>query len=263
MSKQQVKADAPRAVVLSGHGINADRELCTAFEAAGAAVDRITVKRMLEQPELLESYMILAFPGGFSFGDHLGSGLVLAQWIKTRLRPAIERLVDRGGLVLGICNGFQVLVKMGLLPNIGGTWDPEVSLVHNESGRFIDSWVPVEWTSAGKTAEESPWLHDLPAMMLPIRHGEGCFIAKNQEILAQVQRDCVALRYRENPNGSHDNIAGITDKSGRILGMMPHPEAFIRMTQHPQWQRLKRAGANPAIFPSGLLLFRNAVDALS
>lgn len=246
-----------KCIVLYGHGINADRELCTAFAAAGADVDHVTVKRLIERPELLDDCDILAFPGGFSFGDHLGSGLVLSQWIRSHLKPAIEQLVHRGGLVLGICNGFQVLVKMGLLPNLQGDWNPDVSLVHNDSGVFIDTWVPIEWNSDS----QSPWLRDLPNMMLPIRHGEGRFIARTTEILQQVEQTCVALRYRENPNGSQNAIAGITDATGRVLGLMPHPEAFIRMTQHPQWQRLLRAGADEAIFPTGLQLFKNAVAA--
>ncbi|AFG36198.1 phosphoribosylformylglycinamidine synthase subunit PurQ [Spirochaeta africana] len=260
MSKQHSPTGAGEVQVgiLYGHGINADRELGTAFQAAGGSVQRISVKHAVENPDVLDRIDILGFPGGFSFGDHLGSGLVLAQWIRTSLRPAIERLIDRGGLVLGICNGFQVLVKMGLLPNLDGDWNPSVSLVHNDSGRFIDTWVPVEWSSSSR----SPWLQQLPAMMLPIRHGEGRFTAASEEVLQQVSDDCVALRYRENPNGSVDNIAGITDRTGRVLGLMPHPEAFIRMTQHPQWQRLQRAGADAGIFPTGLELFRNGIKAI-
>lgn len=258
MSKQQVNQQlgggAVRVAVLYGHGINADRELETAFAAAGGRVDRLTVKRLVEEPGLLDSYRILAFPGGFSFGDHLGSGLVLAQWVRAHLRPAIDKLIARGGLVLGICNGFQVLVKMGLLPNLSGDWTPAVSLVHNESGRFIDTWTAIEWGQA-----RSPWLRNLPPMMLPIRHGEGRFLTADPATLERIEAHCVALRYRENPNGSQNRIAGIVDTTGQVLGMMPHPEAYIRMTQHPQWQRLQRAGADPELLPTGLHLFRNAV----
>ncbi len=254
MSSKSVQ-DRPRVGVLYGHGINADRELVDAFDCAGGKAERVPVKALQRNPQMLKDFHILAFPGGFSFGDHLGSGLVLAQWIKQSLRPAIDAHIARGGLVIGICNGFQVLVKMGLLPNIGGTWQQQVSLVHNESGQFIDSWVPVEWNSQSS----SPWLQDLPPLQLPIRHGEGRFYCDDPAVLAEIEQKHVALRYRTNPNGSVNNIAGIIDTSGRVLGLMPHPEAFIRMTQHPQWRRLQRAGADEQNFPSGLQLFSNAV----
>ncbi|MFW5801823.1 MAG: phosphoribosylformylglycinamidine synthase subunit PurQ [Spirochaeta sp.] len=259
MSKDAAETQSMvKVAVLYGHGINADRELGTAFETAGGTVTRLTVKRLVENPDILKEYQILALPGGFSFGDHLGSGLVLAQWIRTHVRPAIDELISRGGLVLGICNGFQVLVKMGLLPNLAGDWQPEVSLVHNDTGTFINTWVPVVWNGLSS----SPWLKNLPAMMLPIRHGEGRFIVQNAEVLRRISDSYTALRYRENPNGSMDDIAGIVDVTGQVLGLMPHPEAFIRMTQHPQWQRLQRAGADVGIFPTGLDLFRNGIAAI-
>ncbi len=138
-----VSGRRPRACVITGFGINADEELALAFRMAGAEAVRVHVTDLIEEPVLLGSYRILAFPGGFSFGDHLGSGMVFAHLFRRHLKPALEGFARAGGLVIGICNGFQVLVKMGVLPNMAGAWEPEVSLVHNDSGRFEDRWVRV------------------------------------------------------------------------------------------------------------------------
>ncbi|MDR2588493.1 MAG: phosphoribosylformylglycinamidine synthase subunit PurQ, partial [Spirochaetales bacterium] len=205
---------------------------------------------VLERPALLASCDILAFPGGFSFGDHLGSGKVLARLVKSSLKRELEAFVRDGKLILGICNGFQVLVKMGILPNFLGDFTQEVSLIHNESGLFIDRWVPVRYNEKNV----SPWTQGLREAVYPIRHGEGRFITASGEVAEEIRRKNLAALFYDgdNPNGSEMDIAGITDETGRILGMMPHPEAFLFPENHPSWTR----GAVPAL---GRLLFENAV----
>jgi phosphoribosylformylglycinamidine synthase len=262
-----------RACVVTGYGINADRELALAFGMAGARSELVHVTDLIAEPELLARHAILAFPGGFSFGDHLGSGKVFAHLCRRTLRPALERFVSGGGLVIGICNGFQVLVKMGLLPGLSARWEQEVSLVHNESGVFEDRWVRVAFEP------DSPclWTRGLGVMDLPVRHGEGRFVARSPEVLHGLhERRLVAARYvREaaggsgklevaagpgswpaNPNGSADGIAGICDATGRLFGLMPHPEAFVRGEQHPTWARRPAFGDGLAIFANGVAAAR-------
>jgi phosphoribosylformylglycinamidine synthase len=246
------KGTPVRVGILSGFGINADVELGQAFEQAGAQVVNLPVTSLAESSESLESVQILGFPGGFSFGDHLGSGRVLAQVLRGHLRQHLQRFIERGGLVLGVCNGFQTLVKMGVLPNLGGDWTPEVTLIGNDSGVFQDRWVRV----AANPANLSPWLRGLGDLDLPIRHGEGRFQVRDQNLLQALrQQNLVAFTYQgENPNGALEAIAGLTDPTGRILGLMPHPEAFTNRLQHPLWRRRKDVG------DLGLTVFRNGVE---
>jgi phosphoribosylformylglycinamidine (FGAM) synthase-like amidotransferase family enzyme len=207
----------------------------------------------------LDGAGILAFPGGFSFGDHLGSGQLVALLCRRSLRPALEAFLARGGLVIGICNGFQSLARMGMLPNRAGTWEREASLVANDTGRFVDAWVKVHF----EPGCGSPWIRGLPDRMLPVRHGEGRFVvragtgkAKGGLLKAIEAEGLVALRYdaEEDPNGSENRIAGICDPSGRVLGLMPHPEAFLIRENHP----LRRRGCPDR---PGLDLFENGVAA--
>ena len=253
--------EAVKACVITGYGINADEELVEAFRLAGARAQRRHVNELLERPEEIDGYRILAFPGGFSFGDHLGSGLVFAGLCRGRLKEALERFIDAGNLVIGICNGFQVLVKLGILPNLSARWEQEVSLVHNDSGLFENRWVRVRFQA------DSPcvWTRGLEEMELPVRHGEGRFVAASDRVLEEVERrHLVALRYAprfgstvvaypDNPNGSVHDIAGVCDPSGRVFGLMPHPEAFIVPQNHPRWTREHVAEG------FGLRIFQNAV----
>ncbi len=243
-----------RACVIGGYGINADCELRDAFAMAGSEAARVHVQDLLDRPSEIDRYHILAFPGGFSFGDHLGSGRVLAALFKRHLKEALDRFVSSGRLVIGVCNGFQVLVKMGILPNLRGGWTPEVSLIHNDTGLFEDSWVRLSFNRASPCL----WTRGLAEAELPIRHGEGRFIVGSEEIMRRMEESgLVALRYEgRNPNGSLGAVAGITDPSGRILGLMPHPEAFLRPEQHPRWARERFEEGQ------GLALFRNGVEAV-
>ena len=280
-----------RTLIVAGNGINADAELSEAFRLAGALPERRHVNDLVAEPSMLDAYSILAFPGGFSYGDHLGSGQVLALLCRRSLKPALEAFVARGGLVLGVCNGFQALVKMGMLPNrearsdtehearsdtehearSEGAWAREVSLVHNASGSFIDAWVPVRfepgsrclWTASPSSPGESA-AECLPSRLLPIRHGEGRFVARDPGVLAALEAGgFVALRYglpgsssgMGNPNGSEADIAGICDASGQVLGLMPHPEAFLVGENGPS----RRRGGTDGV--SGLDLFRRGVEA--
>jgi phosphoribosylformylglycinamidine synthase len=259
----------PRACVVTGYGINADEELALAFRMAGAGVEAVHAGDLVADPRLVGRFDILALPGGFSFGDHLGSGKVLAHLLRRSLRPALGEFVASGGLVIGICNGFQVLVKMGLLPDLSGGWEPEVSLVHNESGVFEDRWVRIAFDPGSPCV----WTAGLPAMDVPVRHGEGRFVVAAPGVLADLRAGRLAAAryaprdggegpagYPDNPNGSVDGIAGITDRTGRIFGFMPHPEAFLFRENHPEWTRAgppRRRGGEG----DGLAIFRRGVRA--
>ncbi len=247
----------PKAIILGGYGFNADAELAEAFRLAGAKVERLHVADLVADPGRLAGARLLAFPGGFSFGDHLGSGQVLALLCRRTLRPAIEGFVADGGLVLGVCNGFQVLVRMGILPNRGGGWEREASLIRNESGRFVDGWFPVAFEAGSRCA----WTKGLAGRLLPVRHGEGRFVGRDATSLDALEAEgLVAVRYSgESPNGSERAIAGICDPSGRVFGLMPHPEAFLAGEQHPGRRRPHRDEPGIDLFANGVRAAREAI----
>lgn len=247
-----------RVLVLRAAGINCDEETAFAWERAGARADRIHVKRLIERPSILNACQGLTIPGGFSYGDDIASGKILAMQLHHHLRDALTAFVDRGGLVLGICNGFQVLVRMGLLP--GSDCPLPVTLTLNDSARYEDRWVCLR-------AEQAPTVFLEPGEMLhlPVAHAEGKFLPKGEEtgvsVLESMSR--VALRYvsatggpptyPENPNGSIGNVAALTDRTGRVLGLMPHPERNVLPTHPPCWTR------DAVISGQGLRLFQRAV----
>lgn len=250
-----------KTLVLLAAGINCDKETELAFELAGSVAEGVHINDLIANPKLLKDYQILAIPGGFSFGDDISSGQVLAQQIKCRLTEAVENFIADGKLVLGICNGFQVLVKLGLLPGTEASIRrQEVALTFNTSVKFEDRWVYLQPAPNCRAI----FLKDLKGpIYLPVRHGEGRFVA-DAKLLDDIKAaGQIGLRYVDkrgdfgdypvNPNGSLDEIAGISDPTGRIFGMMPHPEVFIRPTQHPRWTR------DEARVPAGLEIFKNAV----
>jgi phosphoribosylformylglycinamidine synthase subunit PurQ / glutaminase len=239
-----------KVCILSGYGINADQELAHSFTIAGAKAELVHLEDLRKGITSLESYNALAFPGGFSFGDHLGSGKVLSHIIRSSLRTQIEALVARGGLVIGICNGFQTIAKMGLLPDSQHNWTQEVSLLHNIGGHFIDRWVKLRVNNNNT----SPWLMGIHEMTVPMRHGEGRLVVANDQVAHMLdQRNLVAFTYADGaPNGSYRDIAGLTDTTGQILGLMPHPECFLYEGQNPD-------GSGKGKNPEGLGLFFNAV----
>lgn len=256
-------------LVLTGYGINCDEETKFAFESAGAAADIVHINDLIDGRKKLSDYRILAFPGGFSYGDDTGSGNALANKIKNHLWSELEKFIEDDNLVIGICNGFQVLVNLGLLPALDGYGKRQVALVHNDSARYMDRWVDLQFSG------NSPWIRGIESMSLPIAHGEGKFYAE-QNILKQImENNLVAAKYidgeickyqnlKANPNGALEDIAGITDKSGRIIGMMPHPERAIHFTHLPHWtllkEKLKREGKPFPEEGPGLQIFRNAVE---
>ena len=253
----------PRVLIFRAAGINCDEETQHAFELAGAAAERVHVNRIAEKPQLLEESHIAVIPGGFTYGDDVAAGKILANELTTRLAEPLHRFVERGGLVLGICNGFQVLVKTGLLPGWGDE-APAVTLTDNAGGRFEDRWVWLEARSPQCVFTRGM----TEPMYVPIAHAEGLFKASSNAALDKLeQQGQVAFRYINpeggdavhpwNPNGSDRDIAGICDPSGRVLGLMPHPERHVHPTQHPHWTRLPEREEG-----EGLVVFRNAVAAV-
>jgi phosphoribosylformylglycinamidine synthase subunit PurQ / glutaminase len=250
----------PRVLVLRAPGTNCDQETGHAFAAAGAEPVHAHVNVVLAKPRLLDGVEGLVFPGGFSFGDDLGAGTVYGALVRTKLLPRVRRLVDRGGIVLGICNGFQILVKTGLLPALDGNEEQAVALAANVSNRYEDRWVTLEATS------DNAFFRRGDRMACPVAHGEGRFLAKDPATLDTLDAaGQLALRYVDpeghqparyphNPNGASRDVAGITDPTGRVLGLMPHPERH----QFPWQSPLFHAGEAPKT-PDGLLPFKNAV----
>ena len=253
----------PRVLVLRAPGTNCDEEAAFAWQLAGAEAETWHVGRLLESPEGLDAFQVLTLPGGFSYGDDLGSGKILATRLGTVLGDPLRRFLDRGGLVLGICNGFQVLVKAGLLP--GGPTAPPSTLTFNDSGHFESRWVRLL-----PEPGPCPFLADDGPMELPVAHGEGKFVLADPAALGSLEAaGQVVLRYADaedrataiypaNPNGSTAAVAGLCDPTGRIFGLMPHPERFVDPLHHPRWTR--RAPSGEA---DGLRIFRNAVAALT
>ncbi|MFA4944333.1 MAG: phosphoribosylformylglycinamidine synthase subunit PurQ [Lentisphaeria bacterium] len=259
---------AVKALVITGFGLNCEKETAAAFRAAGATPALVHLNDLLDGHAELAEFHILAFIGGFSFGDHLGAGTVFANRLKHRLRGPLEAFVKAGKLVIGICNGFQTLTRLGLVPALGGRlFEQQVALAQNRQGVFRDAWVMLKANSASPCV----FTQGLDLLPLPIRHGEGRFVAMDAATLQQLEaQNLVCLRYAspetgepagsfpENPNGSANAIAGICDPSGRIFGLMPHPEAYLSPFNHPQWPRQKLNGVLPEK-GLGLQLFANAV----
>jgi len=242
------------AGIVTGYGINAEFELAQAFSDAGAVAQLIHVQDLIENPRQMDSFQIVSFPGGFAFGDHLGSGKVLSHLLSKHLDKDFGRFLDDGKLILGICNGFQMITRMGLVPNLSGSRQQEATLLHNQSGNFIDRWVELEV----QTLNKSPWLTGLTRFRAPIRHGEGRYALKDQTIEDAVESGGqIAITYSgDNPNGSWKSVAGLTDKTGQVLGMMPHPEAARTPDQDPAFRSGldSRDGSAPAT-----TIFANAV----
>jgi len=254
------------ALVLRAAGTNCEHETAHALDLAGAVPSIRHLKEVQADPDLLESAAMVVFPGGFSYGDDLGAGRILAEEIRSTFLEPLLRLIHRGGLVLGICNGFQVLMRLGLLetPAPTGGADPTISLTWNDSGQYEDRWVHLEVCS-----RKSPFLAEgAEQLLLPVADAEGKFVVQSPEVLEQLEANGqVALRYVDpegrcagfpwNPNGSMDNVAGITDATGRVLGLMPHPERNALPPHHPRPGRGNRQKES-----DGLTFFMNAVETL-
>jgi phosphoribosylformylglycinamidine synthase len=251
------------AIVLRTAGTNCDVETEYALHRAGAHAERVHVNVVREHPERLAEYNILVVPGGFSYGDDLGAGKILANELLTFLREPIRQFIDDGKLVLGICNGFQVLVKTGLLPGLG-SGRQEATLTWNDSNRFEDRWVHLKLPKSRCVYTDGAGSDGL--WYLPIAHAEGKFIPSDDDTLKALRANGQIVfqyvdaaggfaGYPANPNGSVEHIAGVCDTTGRILGLMPHPERHILGAHHPQWTRLGLKDEG-----DGLQLFRGAVQ---
>ncbi|MEM8737545.1 MAG: phosphoribosylformylglycinamidine synthase subunit PurQ [Planctomycetota bacterium] len=248
----------PHTLILRAAGTNCDRELAQAFELAGASTTTLHLHELIEDPRKLEAFDLVGFPGGFSYGDDIAAGRILANRLKHRLYDALLAAIDRGVPMFGPCNGFQVLVKLGLLPDPQARRQ-EVTLAHNATGRFIDRWTSV----AVEPDTVCIWTRNLEKHDLPMAHAEGRFTAPPEVLDRLESRGQIALRYDiseggKNPNGSDRDIAGICDPTGLVFGLMPHPERFLHPTNHPQWTR---QGADfMEQTPIGLRYFQNAVE---
>jgi len=258
----------PNILILRAPGTNCDQETGYAFELAGGNVDYVHINELLKVPKILQQYQILCLPGGFSYGDDIGAGRILASQLQARLVDTINAFRDAGKLILGICNGFQILIKSGFLLPTDDQGLP-ATLTWNDSGRFIDTWVDLV-----AEGDKCVFLQGVERLYLPIAHAEGKFVPRNQQVLDQLQSSQqLVLKYRVdqasdsdgrsnfvaigglNPNGSIANVAGICDATGRIFGLMPHPERHVDPTHHPQWTRRGLAEVG-----EGLILFRNAIN---
>jgi phosphoribosylformylglycinamidine synthase len=263
-SRKTSKQKAPHILVLRAPGTNCDRETAFAFESVGATTSAVHINALLAKPKLLSQAQGLVIPGGFSYGDDLGAGTVLGTTLRTRLRDPLRALVDRGGIVLGICNGFQVLVKTGLLPGFADGKEGSLrltSLASNRQNRYEDRWVTLRATTS-----HCVFLKEGDEIHCPVAHAEGRLVIQDEATRKRLHKEGhVALQYVGpkgrgpvpfpfNPNGSIDDIAGLTDATGRVLGLMPHPERNQFVWQDPRFH----AGTAPRK-PEGLLPFRNAI----
>jgi len=260
----------PHVIIFSGYGLNTEDETKAAFESVGATADIIHLNDIIAKPAVLKKADILVFGGGFSYGDDTGAGKAYGNRVKQHLGKEIEKFLARDTLMIGICNGFQIITSAGILPGALIANDPPPQDgVRAGISRYNARWVDLEVKSA------SPWLKGIKTLSVPIAHGEGKYFAPPDQLTLLSKGSNVALRYVEgemckhfdmpaNPNGSLENIAGITGYGGRVLGIMPHPERAVRFTQLPHWTWLKeeyvRGGKPLPNEGPGLQLFRNAVD---
>jgi phosphoribosylformylglycinamidine synthase len=263
----------PRALILRAPGSNCDQETAHAFTLAGGVAEILHVNRVLEAPQRLADFQVVCVPGGFSYGDDIAAGRIFGNQMQHHLADALAKFREAGKLILGICNGFQVLLKTNLLLPSDSN-GPTATLALNDSGHFEARWVRLR-TPAGKCV----FLQGVGEIELPVAHAEGKFVTRDAEVLAQYENaGQVVLRYRpgayhrcaavtsprlaerssavpypDNPNGSIGDVAGVCDATGRVFGLMPHPERFVDPTQHPRWTR------EPREFGDGLRVFQNAV----
>ncbi|MBI4704999.1 MAG: phosphoribosylformylglycinamidine synthase subunit PurQ [Deltaproteobacteria bacterium] len=258
-----------RVLVLTGLGLNCERETAEGFRLCGGRPELVALSDALAgRRARLADFHILALIGGFSFGDHLGAGVVYANRLRYRLLDQILGFVQQGGLVLGICNGFQTMIKLGLLPALDGELGRQrATLAPNDRPGYRDVWV----TLRADPMSPCVWTRGIDLLDLPARHGEGKFLAGNEEVASAIRAGHLAAvryvdergeptcRWPDNPNGSPEGIAGICDPSGRLFGLMPHPDAYLYGFSHPQWPRRKIEGLL-AERGEGLRIFQNGVD---
>ncbi|MCX5699443.1 MAG: phosphoribosylformylglycinamidine synthase I [Candidatus Omnitrophica bacterium] len=257
----------PKVCVLRSAGTNCDQETAAAFSLAGAAVELLHINSLVSARRTFDEFHILALPGGFSYGDDVASGKIFANELRFKLADSLVKFIAEGKLIIGICNGFQILVKSGFLPgdiNLSQT----TSLIINDSGKFESRWVYLKSSVVSRQSSvKCVWAKNLPEVIyLPVAHGEGKFVVGDKQVLNRLKiNNQIVFQYSDaagnfsgypdNPNGSVENIAGICDQTGRVLGLMPHPERHIHGAQHPRKDELK-----PGEGAEGLQIFKNGVD---
>jgi len=262
MKTSKTKHQKPRVLVLSGYGINCEEETKLAFSRAGGEADIIHINDLIANPKQFSKYQILAFPGGFSYGDDTGSGKAFANKMRNHLSKELNEFVERDTLVIGICNGFQIITNLGLLPG---------ALSHNTSAQYIVRWVDL------KSMGDSPWLKEVKNISLPIAHGEGRYIIPDKKYQEMKKNGEIAIVYTKgeickyqklsaNPNGAMHDIAGVLARDGRIFGLMPHPERAQFFHHRPDWQlqkeilKRKDSKAKLPIDGPGFIIFKNAIN---
>ena len=266
-----------KSLILTGFGINCETEMGAAYKNAGAEVTVIHFNELMNGTYNLHDFDILNFPGGFSFGDDIASGKVMSNKVKYKKMKSgntfieeIKKFINEGKYILGICNGFQILVQLGLLPDINGNFEPETALIANNSNKYEDRWVYCKVNSEVKT----PFLKEIDLLPVPVRHGEGKLVIKDDATRKQIKdKNLIALQYSDkqgnitskypaNPNGAEFSIAGLTDPTGQIFGLMPHPEAFLSFYNHPDWAKMKRNGKEIKRENTGQAIFDNIINEL-
>lgn len=266
-----MKMIKPRALILTGFGINCDFETQTAFERAGAIAERVHVNDLIDRHKKMEDYQILVFPGGFSYGDDIRSGKVLANKVYTNLHESLVKFIQDEKLIIGICNGFQVMVNLGLITaGKAEELKQTVTLTSNDSYRYEDRWVTLI-----NVSNKCVFTKGIDVLYIPVAHGEGKFYSDEETINTMEKNGQVVFRYAMpdgkpaggkypyNPNGSINDIAGASDPTGRIFGLMPHPERHLDFTNNPRWvaikEELKRKGLPIPQNGEGIKIFENAV----
>ena len=259
ISKKFIKSmkNKPKIIIMSGYGLNCEEETKYAFEWAGGKADIVHINDLIAKPKMLLNYNVLVFPGGFSYGDDTGSGKAYANKFKNHLAKELKEFLSRNTLAIGICNGFQIMTNLGILPG---------ALAHNKNGKYLDRWVDL------KMLGKSPWLVNIKKISLPIAHGEGRYIISEKEYALMKKNKQIAFSYEKgkickfqnlekNPNGANHDIAGVLAYNGRVLGMMPHPERAMFSHQSPLWYKDKKAhkgekGVSLQIFKNAVKYFR-------
>jgi phosphoribosylformylglycinamidine synthase I len=258
LDKRYMKNKKIKIIIMSGYGLNCEEETKFAFERVGGKADIVHINDLISKPKMLSEYQILVFPGGFSYGDDTGSGKAYANKFKNHLAKELAEFLSRNTLAIGICNGFQIMTNLGILP--GG-------LTYNKNGKYLDRWVDLEAKGNPRQGgASSPWLKDIGKISLPIAHGEGRYTISQKEYEKMKKNGEIAFMYvngeickfqnlEKNPNGSEHDIAGVLAYNGRVLGMMPHPERAMFSHQSPVWQLDKKVSKEG----KGLQILKNAI----
>lgn len=260
----------PRVLILRAPGTNCDGETAHAFALAGGEPERWHVNRVLEAPKRVAEFQVLCIPGGFSYGDDIAAGRILGNQLQHHLADTLAAFREAGKLIMGICNGFQVLLKTNLLA-VADAQGATATLASNDSGRFEARWVRLA-VEPGKCV----FLQGIREMELPVAHGEGKFVARDEAVFAKMEKSGqFVMRYEvrpgsgttglagsgvpypDNPNGAMGDVAGICDETGRVFGLMPHPERFVDWTQHPRWTRepVRESGDGSRVFQNAVRYF--------